>query len=156
MKKTIVISGFPGVGKSELVKNNKELTILDSDSSKFSWESEGVRHPDFPNNYMEHIENNIGKVDIILVSSHAAVRQAMHDRGITFKMVYPEPYLREEYMERYRNRGNKESFIEMMNTNWNDFMGEMFHENEENNVECFLVGNDTYLSDIIDYIVKHN
>lgn len=49
MKKTKVISGFPGVGKSFNHYNTDDnLIVLDSDSSLFSWESEGVRHPDFP------------------------------------------------------------------------------------------------------------
>ena len=34
------------------------------------------RNPNFPNNYIEHIKENIGKVDYIFVSSHLVVRQA--------------------------------------------------------------------------------
>lgn len=36
MKDTLIISGFPGVGKSYFKNNNSKLTILDSDSSNFS------------------------------------------------------------------------------------------------------------------------
>lgn len=31
--KTTIISGFPGIGKSYLFKNNKHLKVIDSDSS---------------------------------------------------------------------------------------------------------------------------
>lgn len=36
MKDTLIISGFPGVGKSYFKDNNNDLIILDSDSSNFS------------------------------------------------------------------------------------------------------------------------
>ena len=70
-KQTIIISGFPGIGKSHLY--DRGWDALDSDSSHFSWvkDSEGKntkeRHPDFPNNYMEHIKNNLGKYYYIFV-----------------------------------------------------------------------------------------
>lgn len=36
MKETLIISGFPGVGKSYFFNNNSNLIALDSDSSEFS------------------------------------------------------------------------------------------------------------------------
>lgn len=36
MKDTLIISGFPGVGKSYFNNNNSKLITLDSDSSNFS------------------------------------------------------------------------------------------------------------------------
>ena len=84
IKKTMVIAAFPGTGKSFCTKNEGEKFegILDSDSSNYSWikDSNGQntteRNPDFPNNYITHIKENIGKVDIIFVSSHKEVREA--------------------------------------------------------------------------------
>lgn len=84
----IVISGFPGIGKSYMYNNMKDLKILDSDSSKFSWvkDEEGKntkeRNPDFPNNYIKHIKDNMDSSDIILVSSHKVVRDALKDNDI--------------------------------------------------------------------------
>ena len=56
MKNTRVISGFPGIGKSYLFNNGKNILIIDSDSSNFSWLEPGVRNPEFPHNYMKHIK----------------------------------------------------------------------------------------------------
>lgn len=64
MKNTIVISAFPACGKSYKVKNynGKPYTMLDSDSSNFSWikdelgNNTKVRNPDFPSNYIQHIK----------------------------------------------------------------------------------------------------
>lgn len=86
MRKTVVISGFPGVGKTSLCARPGGLKILDSDSSNFSWQNqkEKIRHPEWPGNYIEHIRQNIGKVDIILVSSHDVVRSALLRAKIPF------------------------------------------------------------------------
>ena len=81
-KKTVVISAYPCCGKSYAYEHYKDkYSMLDSDSSKFSWKTEKValpdmqdgckweerkvRNPEFPDNYIAHIKENIGKVDII-------------------------------------------------------------------------------------------
>ena len=85
---TKIISAFPACGKTYAYEklNKKGYTILDSDSSQFSWcyeydpnsdKIEKHRNPEFPNNYIKHIKENIGKVDYIFVSSHKEVRDAM-------------------------------------------------------------------------------
>ena len=59
--RTQIISAFPGTGKSYYHVLHRMRT-LDSDSSNFSWvtyDSERVRHPDFPGNYIDHIKESI-------------------------------------------------------------------------------------------------
>jgi len=46
-----VISAFPGTGKTYFHRN-AELKVYDSDSSKYSWIKEGLKDPNFPNNYI--------------------------------------------------------------------------------------------------------
>lgn len=123
-KRTVVVSAFPCCGKTYAFENYQDkYSILDSDSSKFSWilrkrtkeeleiakkawESEPhlldgdgyinqikdeeikVRNPDFPKNYIEHIKENIGKVDFIFVSSHLQVREAMKEADIHYCTVF--------------------------------------------------------------------
>ena len=60
---TMLYAGFPAVGKSYFY-NNSDLTVLDSDSSKFD-------KAFFPQNYIEHIKANLGKVDVILCNGQA-------------------------------------------------------------------------------------
>lgn len=86
----------PACGKTYLFNTRDDLTILDSDSSQFSWtqkEDGKVRNPDFPNNYIKHIKENIGRVDFIFVSSHKEVREALDNAGIEFYLVYPDTIL---------------------------------------------------------------
>ena len=55
MKKTKLVLGFPGVGKTMYyMKKKGKVDVLDSDSSTFPKEC-------FPSNYIEHILENIGK-----------------------------------------------------------------------------------------------
>lgn len=149
---TCVVSGFPAVGKTWLVQNIKDKIILDSDSSQFSWikdengNNTKERNPNFPQNYIDHIKENFDKADLILVSSHSIVRKALKDNNIHYTIVYPDVTLKEEYLDRYRNRGNDIGFINMINTNWYQFI-------EEIKVETFpsLVKLRTgqYLKDVI-------
>ena len=83
MKNTHVISAFLGCGKTTAyIKLKDKIDVLDSDSSFFD-------KKDFPRNYIEHIKSNIGKVDVIFVSSHQIVRNALKENNITFSMYYP-------------------------------------------------------------------
>lgn len=144
---TKVISAFPATGKSWLTKelNDKGLKVLDSDSSKFSWISVGKRNPDFPNNYIKHIKDNIGKVDYIFVSSHKEVRNAMNDNLISYLLAFPHESLIKEYVERFVSRGNDEKFIEFICQNWFAFINDLKDENCKQKIQM-LQGQ--YLSDI--------
>jgi hypothetical protein len=126
-KRAKVISGFPAIGKSFLFNNSKYVT-LDSDSSMFSWISEGVRNPGFPNNYMKHIEENLSEADYIFVSSHDVVREALRNHHIAYTIVYPSIELKDEYLQRYKDRENNEKFISFIESNWNAFVDDIEKE----------------------------
>ena len=153
---TVIISGFPGTGKSEFVKNfSEKYSILDSDSSEFSWviddKGHKRRNKDFPDNYIKHIKNNIGKVDIIMVSSHDIVRKALAHNGIKYILMFPNVDCKDIYIQRYINRGNDSSFIDMIKQNWYTFNKEMKSEKFPKKIE--MIG-DTFISDYIDTILK--
>jgi hypothetical protein len=148
LKRTLIISAFPGTGKTTLFDAIESLTkdalnpemsekiplVVDSDSSKFSWLESGVRDPDFPNNYIKHIKGLIGHVDLIMVSTHKVVRDALKDAGIRFVIVHPIKLIKEEYIERYVQRGSPEGFIKLMDEKWNEFISELHDETEVNKI----------------------
>jgi len=123
------VSAFPGVGKTTYHINNPNTT-LDSDSSGFSWivneGGEKVRNSEFPQNYINHIKENIGKYKYIFVSSHKEVRDALLDDCIFFYLVYPGSDRKEEFIKRYRDRGNDENFIKLVDSKWNEWMWEYY------------------------------
>jgi hypothetical protein len=136
---TLVVSAFPGCGKSHLFRNKGEKKILDSDSSTFD-------KSQFPDNYITHIKSNLGNVDIILVSSHKVVRDALEKEGIDFTLVYPNREIKDEYIQRYVDRGNDDKFVELLKSNWNNWMDELENQTGCNKVE---LKEGEYLSDII-------
>lgn len=117
---TKIISVFHACGKTYAFKklNEKGYKILDSDSSQFSWcydynpvnsdKIEKYRNPEFPKNYIQHIKENIGKVDYIFVSSHKEVRGALIENGIYFTLVYPGRKMKAEWVGRCFLRGSGE------------------------------------------------
>lgn len=111
----LVISGFPGVGKSTLVGKNKD--IMDSDSSKFD-------KKEFPNNYISHIKSALQNNKIILVSSHDVVRNALIKEKIPFILVYPDKSQKDDYIQRYKDRGSPEAFINLLGKNFDNWIDE--------------------------------
>ena len=136
MINTKVISAFPACGKTYCFKNKQECFkgILDSDSSEFSWikdengDNTKERNPDFPNNYIQHIKDNIGKVEIIFVSSHKEVRDALKENNIEYTLIYPDISYKEDWLWRFERRGNDESFIKFISDNWDSFIKDMDNE----------------------------
>ena len=134
---TKIICAFPACGKTYAFKklNEKGYKILDSDSSQFSWcydhnptnsdKIEKYRNPEFPKNYIQHIKENIGKVDYIFVSSHKEVRDALIENGIYFTLVYPDRKMKAEWVGRCFLRGSGEKFCQLIADNWDKWIDEM-------------------------------
>jgi hypothetical protein len=110
---TLIIAGFPGVGKTFAANLQQQLglSILDSDSSTFD-------KTHFPDNYINHIKYNIGKYDVIFVSTHEAVRKELLRRHIPFITVVPDIGLKNEFNGLYHQRGNDSKFIQLISDNW--------------------------------------
>lgn len=135
MKNTIVISAFPACGKTHCFNHFQEsFSMLDSDSSDFSWlkdwngNNTTERNPDFPQNYIEYIKKNIGLVDIIFVSSHEVVRNSLMENQIKTMIVYPAHHLKEEWIRRFKARGNADGFINFISTNWDKIITDIDQE----------------------------
>ena len=152
LKTTLVISAFPGTGKTHAFENLENLNILDSDSSKYSWitDDDGKntteRNPNFPQNYIDHIKGNIGIADVIMVSSHKEIRSALVENKIYFSLVYPQMELKQEYLERFDTRGDSVDFIELINKNWDNFVTDCA---EQSDCHLLEIGTGVYLSNLI-------
>lgn len=146
--KALIISGFPGVGKTSLCSKSSELKVLDSDSSSFSWadKSKQKRSPNWPQNYIDHIQDQIIKNDLILVSSHKEVRSELVNTDIPFVLVYPSLEMKEEYIQRYINRGNEDAFVKLLEANYDKWITELM---EQKGCTHVVLKPGQYLSDII-------
>jgi hypothetical protein len=162
MKETVVVSAFPCCGKSYAYKNYQNYySILDSDSSDFSWlkdengNNTKVRNPEFPGNYIEHIKDNLGKVDIIFVSSHLAVREAMQAANIRYCTVYPKFDVLREWVSRMCHRGSDENFIIFQIEHWAEFTTKI--DSEPHGYKLYRLGEGEYLDrNFLDKIINRN
>lgn len=126
--KPIVICGFSGIGKSYAAKEFNE--VLDLESSIYSkvWsdlEQREERHPEFPGNYVDEIEdyvNDPGEYLYILVSCHEEVREELRNRGIDYIIVRPSCNMKNEYIKRWITRGSDISFIRKMDERWTEMI----------------------------------
>lgn len=116
MAKGKVIAAFPATGKSYLAATSDRYA--DSDSSAFSWAAPGERHPDWPRNYIEHVQALLKQGKVVLCSTHEEVREALVAAGIPFTLVYPSDGQREEYAVRMFERGSDKRLIDFITDNW--------------------------------------
>ncbi len=159
--KAIIIAGYPGIGKSTIFEyhsiysekrtgtlkhHGHYLRILDSDSSLFRWKYDinGVKldekNLEFPNNYINHIKENLYSQDIIFVSTHKVVRDALKDAGLEYIVAYPDKSLKKEYMNCYKFRGNDDAFINFQDKMWDSFIDDIEHDEYPSKI---CVGKDT-------------
>lgn len=128
-KYTLIVAAFPGSGKTHCCNNFQDIyKMSDSDSSLFSWttneKGEKVRNPNFPNNYIAHIKENIGKFDVIFVSTHETVLDALEANDIDYVLVYPYNSLtnKEIWKNRLYLRGSDTKFVDFILDNWDSFL----------------------------------
>lgn len=151
-----IISAFPGIGKTTLVQTNKNY--IDLESSDYKWididkelsieERKGTAktiNPDFPENYIKKIIELTDMGFNVLISSHKEVREALQARGIKYTIVLPSLDMKEEIINRYLSRGNQESFVNLLKTNYEKFVEDLSMDSNEKVV--LKLGQ--YLSDLV-------
>lgn len=121
---TLLCAAFPGTGKSYYCSNGNWSQYVpdgwccDSDSSQFD-------KSNFPQNYIEHIKQRIAdKYARIFISSHKEVREALVENGLKFTLIYPDKSLKQEYVNRYKEQGNSDQFITLLEKNWDNWIDE--------------------------------
>ena len=139
-KSAIIISAYPACGKSTFYSlysvysgHPNGLKILDSDSSLYSWvydengNKTNIRNPKFPKNYIHYIKVRSKTEDIIFVSSHKTVRQALFKAGIPYISIYPKDTLlnMKEWKSRFLERGNTQAFIDFQMEHWSEFIQDL-------------------------------
>ena len=122
----LLVAAFPGTGKTYYCYRDADYMpqgfATDSDSSKFD-------KANFPANYIEHIKEKIKQgYARIFISSHKEVRDALVANGLKFTLVYPKENLKEEYLQRYKERGSSQAFIDLIDKNWSNWLFELHRQ----------------------------
>lgn len=151
-----IISAFPGIGKTTLVQTNKNY--IDLESSDYKWldidkvlsieERKGTAktiNSDFPENYIKKIIELTDMGFNVLISSHKEVRKALQAQGIEYTIILPSLDMKEEMINRYLSRGNQESFVNLLKTNYEKFVEDLSMDPNEK----IILKSGQYLSDLI-------
>lgn len=168
MINTMIISAFPGCGKTYLFKNQEQLgyKILDSDSSKFE------RRDNWEKEYVDHIVDNIGKYDFIFISQHEEVLKELKNRNVQFIVVAPrnddslsekeKRLIKQQWFGRFVLRDNShikdlEVWIKKLDKNYDEWTNYK-HLTQYKPSLCILLNENEYLSDKIGelYLKKEN
>jgi hypothetical protein len=142
-KKAIIISGFAGIGKSGLKDNvpyYDNVKIYDLSSSYFRKE-EG-----WEKIYCDIVESMSDNYDFIFISTHDIVIREMLDRGNNFFIVYPRRNCKEEYRQRFIDRGNSKEYIDKFMKNWDNFIDMLDNVNYDKKI---TLRTGQYLSDVL-------
>lgn len=70
-------------------KSSLHLMSVEGHLNQFKQQIVSVDNPDFPNNFIQYIKENIGKVDVIFVDSDIRIRQWLNEAKIKFVTIYP-------------------------------------------------------------------
>ena len=122
---SLVISAFPGMGKTYSKKNISTLEIIDHESTPYRWikDSNGnqIHNTEFPKNYIDTLKDIIyseDAPDVVFVSSHSLVREALNNAKIDYYIISPYQRCKNNIITRYRERGNSEKFCKQLSENW--------------------------------------
>lgn len=106
----MIVCGFAGIGKSTLCKMKASWIDLESTPFEKDWER-----------YAKVAMHMDKQGYNVMLSCHAELRTLLHVKGARYYVVLPFFDLKEEYLNRYRKRGNDPAFVESIKKNWDKY-----------------------------------
>lgn len=106
----MIVCGFAGIGKSTLCKEKPMWIDLESTPFEKDWDR-----------YIKVAMHMDKQGYNVMLSCHAELRKRLHENGARYYVVMPLANLKEEYLNRYKKRGNAPAFIESIEKNWDAF-----------------------------------
>ena len=128
-KEQIMVLAYVGTGKTEMTKRYNGVWNPSSDDYRYVWDKDipleqrksnpnRVENPDFPNNFIHAVSENLGQNIVVLVLSEKMFKiyesKEFKDKmkGTRKIIVCPSKESFGEYKEKFKARGNSETFIE--------------------------------------------
>ena len=130
MTNPLYIWAFPGMGKSSI---RSDLNVVDADCERFKYifpdgapsdlhKAEGwsgvLRNDSYPDNYLNFIKSV--DADVVLLNCHISLLEHLDREKVL--LIYPSLSLRKEYLARYVQRGDSESYIQHMGDSYSDMI----------------------------------
>ena len=150
----IFIVAHTATGKSSLAKKYKNVIDMEStlykyndisnDESKKSTNRE--INKEWPNNYFKALKSVLDKYDYILVADEI-VNDFLITNKYEYWIVYPDISLKEEYLNRCKNRGNNEEFIYWYSRLWDEWIN--ISKNDLHASKHIELKSNQYLEDVL-------
>ncbi len=157
MKKGIVIAGFAGVGKTTLAKKYSNVIDIESsiykydysvydniDYEKLKGDKYRIKNTNFPQNYIDAINQAKQKYDIVLIWLCDEAIDIYKKFGIKFVVCYPSVDAFKDYKQRYISRGNSQTWIDNLVNYYDKFV---VNNLEKSNYEKMILGKGETLED---------
>lgn len=105
-----IICGFAGIGKSTTARQVAGVVDLESTPFRRDWST-----------YARVAKHMLDSGYVVLVSCHSELREELRRHGTKYELWLPVDDQRDKYIQRYRERGSGDDFIELMSSNWDEF-----------------------------------
>lgn len=173
MKDKLLILAYMGTGKTELEHSYNNVIDLDFQDYKYIYD-ETIRHlpleqrkgqtslrtenPDYPNNFINAVLTELEANKIVVSPFIEHVFEAIdsdyfkrNSKDTRIILVFPMSNNFEEYVDRFRKRGNGEEFISRRRKEFNSLI-ELFNNASNEDYEKIIVKSNQYLSEaLIEY-----
>lgn len=135
--KTLLYAAFCGSGKTYTCENT-DIKAIEIEYWKYKDSSK--------EKYLKDIEENIGKVDYIFISTDPEGLKLLSNKGYDITLVYPKKELRNEYLDRYINRDSSADFIGNFMKYWDVWIDELANQDYCNHI---VLNKNQYLYDYL-------
>lgn len=137
----MIICGFAGVGKSYIAKRYPSWVDLESTPFKKNW--------DLYTDVAMHMDKNGYNV---MLSCHKDVREMLKQKNAEFIVVLPNIKDKNEYIRRYKERGNTNDFIKLFEDSFEKFHSEI---TEDKDLNILLMERGSYLGYYVNFILSN-
>ena len=133
----MIVAAHAGTGKTHFAKKYPHKVIdfvcmpykyflpaNTEDNETCKANSNHIMRPEWPDNYAADLISMQNSDKTILIPSIIPVLQMLDIEDIPYLLVYPQRDAKEDYLQRYIDRGNSENFLDIFIQGW----------------DCFLVG----------------
>ena len=142
-KEGIIICGFAGIGKTSIrtaVPSYQKIELYDLQSHVFKKEL------DWQKTYVDCAIALRKTHDYVFLSTHDVVIDELIRRKEKFYVVYPYRHCKDEYIERFKKRGNTNDYIKRFMDRWDIFINKI---EKLMHVNRIALRRGQYLSDIL-------
>lgn len=176
MRNKLLILAYMGTGKTELSNKYNNVVDLDFQNYKYIYD-ESIRNlpleqrkganslrsenPDYPNNFIEDMLKELDKGKIVVSPFIGHVFNSINNNQVKAKLkdtkiilVFPMPNDFNEYVERFKQRGNSEEFILRRKKEFASLI-ELFNNAPNNEYEKIIIKPKQFLEEaLIEYGIE--